>query len=321
MRRATALALVCLIPLVLAAEDRPKGNFRKCLEVSPQCPVRATLYGYRPNLGANAFLAALFGICFLGSLVIGILTKTWTYTIALSIGTFLECAGYVGRVIMNNNPWNESGFKLQICALVLGPSFIAAAIYLTLKHFVLYCGPQYSLLKPRLYPWVFVGCDFGSMVLQGIGGGMAAAAGTTNKKLIDGGNNMIVAGIAFQVVTMVVCGLLVVVYIIRYKKGAATRDAAGEKSAYHLDAESGAMPLWKVKFFGFMVSLAYLTVLIRCIYRIPEMAGGWGNRLMRNEKEFLLLDGMMVAIACIVLTAFHPAFFFPPFAAFRRKQK
>jgi hypothetical protein len=38
--------------------------------------------------------------------------------------------------------------------------------------------------------------------------------------------------------------------------------------------------------------VAYVTVLIRCIYRLPEMAGGWGNALMRNEREFLLLDGM-----------------------------
>jgi hypothetical protein len=293
MRRAALLSLACLVPLITAAEDRPKGDFRLCLEVSPECPIEASLYGYAPNLGANAFLAALFGTCFLATLVIGIMTKTWTYTIALSIGTFLEMAGYIGRIIMHSNPWSPSGFKLQICCLVLGPSFVAAAIYLTLKHFVLYCGPQYSLLKARLYPWVFVGCDVGSMVLQAIGGGMAAAGGTNNLDLINAGNHMIVAGIAFQVVTMAVCGLLVLVFIIRYRKGAAANhDAVGEKSAYHLDKAQGAIALWKVRLFGWMVSLAYMTVLIRCIYRIPEMAGGWGNSLMRNEKEFLLLDGM-----------------------------
>jgi hypothetical protein len=292
MRRTVLLALACLITLTTAAEGQPKGDFRQCLEVSPRCPVNATLYGYAPNMGANAFLCALFGVCFIATCVIGIMTKTWTYTLALGIGTFLECAGYVGRVMMHSNPWSESGFKLQICALVLGPSFVAAAIYLTLKHFVLYCGPQYSVLKARLYPWVFVGCDFGSMVLQGIGGGMAAAGGTKNQKLINGGNKMIVAGIAFQVVTMAVCGLLVLFYIFRYRKGAAARNAIEEKSAYHVDKAHAAAPLWKVKLFAFVVSLAYLTILIRCIYRLPEMAGGWGNALMRNEKEFLLLDGM-----------------------------
>jgi hypothetical protein len=30
------------------------------------------------------------------------------------------------------------------------------------------------------------------------------------------------------------------------------------------------------------------------ISSLPEMAGGWGNKLMRNEMEFLVLDGMYV---------------------------
>jgi len=286
------LAIATQILVVAAAEDRPKGDFRQCLEVSPECPVRATLYGYRPNLGANAFLCALFGALCIASLVIGFLSKTWTYTAALAVGTFLEAAGYAGRVMMNDNPWSESGFKLQICCLVLGPSFVAAAIYLTLKHFVLYCGPQHSLIKARLYPWIFIGCDFGSIVLQACGGGMAAAGGTTNKSLIDGGNKLIVAGIAFQVVTMAVCGILVLVYIFRYRNASKQNKPIGEKSAYETDKETGAAGLRRVKLFGWLIFLAYITVLIRCIYRLPEMAGGWGNALMRNEKEFLLLDGM-----------------------------
>ncbi|KAH7109934.1 putative RTA1 domain protein [Dactylonectria macrodidyma] len=36
----------------------------------------------------------------------------------------------------------------------------------------------------------------------------------------------------------------------------------------------------------------YVTVLVRCIYRLPEMSGGWGNPRMRDEKEFLILDGL-----------------------------
>ncbi|KAH9874153.1 hypothetical protein IAQ61_004782 [Plenodomus lingam] len=314
------VALAVQAVVVQAAEDRPQGDFRKCLEVSPECPVYATLYGYTPNMGANAFLCALFGVCFISSVVIGIMTKTWTYTAALGVGTFLETAGYVGRVIMNGNPWNESGFKLQICCLVLGPSFVAAAVYLTLKHFVLYCGPEHSLLKANLYPWIFIGCDFGSIVLQAVGGGMAAAAGTKNVKLINAGNNLIVAGIAFQVLTMAVCGILVIIYIFRYRKARSNQASLNEKSSYQVDKEQGGVSLGKIKLFGAMITLAYTTILIRCIYRLPEMAGGWGNALMRNEKEFLLLDGMMLAIACVALTLFHPAYWFPPFAAFRRRK-
>jgi hypothetical protein len=293
LKRLTILTILAgLTTLALAAEDRPRGNFRQCTEVTPQCPAIATTYGYYPILSVNAFFLALFGLCCLASLIVGVWTKTWTYTIALSIGTLLEAAGYAGRILMNDNPWSDSGFRLQIVCLVLGPSLVAAAIYLTLKHFVLYCGPQYSPLKARLYPWVFIGCDIGSIVLQACGGGIAASGGSSNVKLLNAGNNLIVTGIAFQVATMAGCGLLVLLYIWRYRKGAPVKGQVDEKSNYQLSKEQGTVSLGKIKLFGLVVSLSYVTVLIRCIYRLPEMAGGWGNPLMRNETEFLLLDGM-----------------------------
>lgn len=322
VKRLSTLAILAgLTTLALAAEGRPRGDFRQCTEVTPQCPAIATTYGYYPILSVNAFFLALFGLCCLASLIIGVWTKTWTYTIALGIGTLLETAGYGGRIIMNDNPWSDSGFRLQIVCLILGPSLIAAAIYLTLKHFVLYCGPQYSPLKPRLYPWIFIGCDIGSIVLQACGGGIAASGGNSNISLLNAGNNLIIAGIAFQVATMAGCGILVLLYIWRYRKGAPLKGHVDEKSNYQLSKEQGTISLGKVKLFAIIVCLAYLTVLIRCIYRLPEMAGGWGNPLMRNETEFLLLDGMMIGIACVCLTVFHPAFFFPPFAAFRHGKR
>ena len=190
-----------------------RPSYKTCFEVTARCPVEATTYGYIPDLGANAFFAAFFGILLCIALVTGIRSKTWSYTIFLGVGLLGETLGYVGRLIMHGNVWNSSAYqvrklsnkkiqywlsKLQICCLVLAPSFIAGAIYLTVKHLVLYCGPQYSRLKPRLYPWVFVGCDLGSIVLQAVGGGLAASAGKKSSlKLLNAGNGLIVAGISF----------------------------------------------------------------------------------------------------------------------------
>ncbi|PVH93540.1 RTA1-domain-containing protein [Periconia macrospinosa] len=313
------LAIQFFAPAEAEQRNRQRPSYRTCTDgVTPQCPISATTYGYYPDLPANAFFLAFFALLFVGSLGIGIWSKTWTYTLALGGGTLLEALGYLGRVLMHSNPWNKQGFEMQICCLVLGPSFVAAAIYLTLKHFVLYCGPEHSWLKARLYPWVFVGCDFASIVMQAIGGGVAAGGGSSdNMDIVNVGNNLILAGIAFQVATMSVCGLLVVTYLWRYRKARATRHASDEKSAFDLGRSQGTVSR-KLYIFGGILVLAYVAVLIRCIYRLPEMAGGWGNPLMRKEKEFLLLDGMMIAIACFALTVFHPAFFFAPFAEFRK---
>lgn len=182
---------------------------------------------------------------------------------------------------------------MQICCLVLSPSFIVASVYLDSKHIVKYCGSKYSKLKPRLYPWVFIGCDFGSIVLQAIGGGVAASASSNPTKiLLDAGDGLIVAGIAFQVATMAVCGTVVLDFFLRYRKMShAEGESTGEKTQHELE-KNDPKKNRNFRIFCASVVFAYVTILIRCIYRLPEMAGGWGNPLMRKEKEFLLLDGM-----------------------------
>ncbi|KAK9610132.1 hypothetical protein V6Z98_010138 [Aspergillus fumigatus] len=130
------------------------------------------------------------------------------------------------------------------------------------------------------------------------GGGVAAAAGNTNVSLLKAGDDIIIAGIAFQVATMSVCGFLGLEFFIRYSKRGA--GLSGEKTSV------GRNIKWVIVGEVF----AYITVLIRCIYRIPEMAGGWGNPLMQKENEFLVLDGMMIALAVLALTVLHPGYFF-----------
>lgn len=172
----------------------------------------------------------------------------------------MEMAGYIGRVLMHDNPWSGPAFKLQIVCLVLAPTFVAAGVYLTLKHIILSLGAEHSILKPRLFTWIFIGCDIGSLVLQAAGGGVAAAAGNTNFELLKAGDDIIIAGIAFQVATMTVCGFFAVVFFWRvFKRG---DGFSGEKN---LDF-SPIVPKWMPFVVGAEV-FAYFTVLIRCIYR------------------------------------------------------
>ncbi|KAL2817483.1 RTA1 like protein-domain-containing protein [Aspergillus cavernicola] len=274
------------------------ASYDTCDKVTPWCPVEATTYGYYPNLGGNIFFAAFFGVLAITQVGVGIYYRSWTIMLALGSGAAMELAGYIGRILMNENPWNGDAFKLQIVCLVLAPTFIAAGIYLTLKHIILALGPEHSRLKPRLFTWIFISCDVGSLVLQAAGGGVAAAA-ESDYELLKVGDDIIIAGIAFQVATMSVCGVLALEFFLRVKKsgpGSFSEKSIGPRSVYLI-------------LFGEI--FAYFTVLIRCIYRIPEMAGGWGNPLMQKENEFLVLDGMMIALGVLALTAFHPSFFLP----------
>ncbi|KAL3444140.1 RTA1 like protein-domain-containing protein [Aspergillus insuetus] len=238
----------------------------------PRVPRIGNSIRYTPNLPANVVFATFFGLCGVYHVIIGLKARSWTFMIALAVGSLMEMIGYAARIGLHKNVWDDDAFSRQITCLILAPSFVAAGIYWSLKHIVMHVGSEYSRLRPNLYPWVFIGCDIGSIILQAAGGGVAGAAGDDHPDRVNLGNNIMIAGIAFQVGTMSICGLLAVDFVWRVSRGNA----------------------------------AFMTILTRCIYRLPEMAGGWGNPLMQNEVEFLILDGMMVALAVLGLSILHP---------------
>ncbi|KAL9105084.1 MAG: hypothetical protein Q9163_000002 [Psora crenata] len=281
-----------------------------CTEVTPYCPVEATIYGYYPTLAGNVFFVAVFGLCFLAQTILGLRYRTWTYLIALFFGTLGEVIGHVGRVILSDNPWSSIGFQIQICCLIITPAFIAAGIYLTLKHIVLEIGSEFSRLPARYYTWIFILCDILSLILQGAGGGIAATA-DNDIDLQDLGTNLMIAGIVWQVITLIIFVLLVADYTWR-----ATANA--KRNAL----SPSALALLRTTRFRLFVAanvLAFLAVFARCVYRIAEMAGGWQNPIMQSEIDFIALESVMILIATLCLTLCHPGFAFPAMQRHARK--
>ena len=221
------------------------------------------------------------------------------------------CPGYIGRILLHNNPWSNTGFEMQICCLILAPAFIAAGIYLTLKHFTLSVSTTLSPLTPRLYTWIFILCDLLSLILQGAGGGTAATA-NNDISLQHTGNDLMMAGIVWQVVTLLIFGALVVVYTLRVSAFCKANPPGVSSLSAHAQ---GVLRRPSFRLFIGAIVLAYLTIFTRCVYRIGEMANGWANSIMQDEVDFMVLDGAMVAIATIALTVFHPGWAFPEMQA------
>ncbi|KAL3292859.1 RTA1-domain-containing protein [Colletotrichum asianum] len=275
----------------------------RCTEVTLNCPVEATVYGYYPNVGGDAFLLAIFILCTVSRLFLGVKYRLRAFTTVMVIGCLLEALGYIGRLMMSKNPWSDVGFRLQVICLILAPSFLAAGIYLTLKHLVLYIGPENSRLAPKWYTWIFISCDAISFLVQAAGG--AAASSSDGGSAAETGNDIMIAGIAVQVVTMGICGLLAVDFAWRAFRNRSR--GPSDPSAWNQPAH----PSWMFRFYLSASAAAFIVIFIRCIYRLPEMAGDWGNPLMRKEEEFIVLDGMMIAIACLLMSIAHPGIFFP----------
>ncbi|KAI0593844.1 RTA1-domain-containing protein [Biscogniauxia sp. FL1348] len=305
-------------------------SFRDCTEVGPYCPVEATVLGYYPNLGVNAFLAAGFGVCTVGLVVTGVWKRTWGYSAALTAGCVLEFAGYIARVQLSSNPWDSGAFQTQICAIILAPTLLCIGVYLTLKHAVALCGApsRFSRLRPpRLYPLLFVPADVSCLVLQAIGGGLAASAsaggddddGDGNPALLLAGDRVIIAGIALQCLVLAAFGAMCADYFVRVRWWLVRRggEGDGEEEEEEERARARVRRTWgdrRFRLFCGAVAGAYSGILIRCVYRIAEMAGGWGNPIMQDEPSFIVLEGFMILIPVVLLTAFPPGFFFPAMA-------
>lgn len=193
---------------------------------------------------------------------------------------------------------------MQICCLTIAPAFLAAGIYLTLSRIVVTFGPENSRIKPLSYPRIFIPCDILSLVLQALGGGMASAASHSNKNP-ETGNHIMVAGLAFQVFTLLVFMLLCTDFAVRtVVRSNRMGDAA-------LDPTHAALRR-SMKFRAFLVALTLSTIciFIRSVYRVVELGEGWDGALIKNQTLFIVLEGVMVVIAVLVLNAFHPGLCF-----------
>lgn len=194
---------------------------------------------------------------------------------------------------------------MQIVCLTIAPAFFAAGIYLTITRIVITIGESNSRIKALSFPRFFIPCDFISLLLQAIGGGMASVA-ANNHKSPETGDHIMVAGLGFQVLTIAIFILICLDFAIRTRRNAGSGPHG--PSTHIGDASLRSSP----KFKGFLVALALATVciFIRSIYRVIELAQGWEGELIKNQRYFIVLEGVMVLVAVLALNLFHPGWCF-----------
>ncbi|GAB1309933.1 Sphingoid long-chain base transporter RSB1 [Madurella fahalii] len=268
----------------------------ECEAVSPSCPVEATVYGYTPNLGGNAFYAVVFAICALAQCYyICRFWRLWkTFSILTLVGCVGECCGYIGRLFLHKNPWDGAALPIQLVLLMVSPSFLAAALYTTLRTLVQYFGPEHTKLPARFWTWPFVTADLAGFFLQ-CGGGIVASMSDRYPSLGSIGNTIMIFGVSFQAAIMVVAGILAADFTLRI----------GRRHG----ADVFALLPRNLRIFLLAMTAAFFLILTRCIYRIPEMAGGVGGHLMRQEAEFMIFDGLLILLAVVLQTTVHPGIF------------
>ncbi|GAM90452.1 hypothetical protein ANO11243_084960 [Dothideomycetidae sp. 11243] len=88
------------------------GDLANC--TLPACPVELSTYGYRASLPLSVILIVIYLGCAGYQGHLGWRYKTWGFMTAMLLGCLTEIIGYVGRILMWQNPFGSTGFAIQI---------------------------------------------------------------------------------------------------------------------------------------------------------------------------------------------------------------
>ncbi|CEP60708.1 phospholipid-translocating ATPase RSB1 LALA0_S01e17150g [Lachancea lanzarotensis] len=289
-------------------------------------PQDQSLYGMTPNLAFNTAMAAIFGVLFITQAVLGLWTRQWWFMVSFLIACGLEVAGYVGRALSHNDNTDINDYLLQFICLTIAPVFTMAGIYYQLGKLIEIYGHKFALIKnPMLYSYIFMGCDIVSLIIQAVGGGMSGSAAADYDNTATG-DHIFVAGLAFQVASMSV--FLFLWFQLAYQIFVATRiQHAGLSrprwsltSISQLELDYLYRPKfeflrihpqrWVFIYFPWALTFSVIFVFIRCVYRVIELAEGWGGDLITHEVYFIILDALMMSLATTILSVFHPGLAF-----------
>ncbi|KID59619.1 RTA-like protein, partial [Metarhizium hybridum] len=293
------------------------------------CSLSYAQVQYQPSESGNLAYLIIFAVLLLAQSVLGIIYRTWGFSIAMVLGLVLEVIGYVGRLQMHNDPFKMNPFLIYLICLTIGPAFLSAAIYLSLSRLIAVHGAYlarfaprtYTIIfvtcvylslsrlivvhgaylarfAPRTYTIIFVTCDVVSLALQATGGAFAATDGDSNLK--QTGVNVMIAGLSFQVASLLTFIILSGDFWWRLRGSNGVQEQKTSKLRMST----------MVKAFPWATGIATIAIFIRCVYRLAELQEGFAGKLANDEVLFMIFEGPMITLAAIAITIFHPGFCF-----------
>ena len=161
--------------------------------------------------------------------------------------------------------------------------------------------PERARFRPQIYTYIFIACDLIALVLQAAGGGIASSA-EANSAAQKGGIHTMVAGVAWQVVSLACFGLLALDYWLRVARRDPHQHLMNPLFEKLRDRRL-FQPCFLVALF-----LAGMSIFVRSVFRCAELSDGFDSALANNEVTFMVLEGTVIILACGLLTVFHPGF-------------
>lgn len=95
-----------------------QGSLRYVIMSNPDdctlqtCPLSDAYIQYQPNVAGNIVYLALFAILLIGQIGTGIVFRSWTFMVPMVVGLILEIIGYLGRILLHDNPFSFNAFLM-----------------------------------------------------------------------------------------------------------------------------------------------------------------------------------------------------------------
>ena len=219
--------------------------------------------------------------------------------------------GYLGRMILYENPFSNVGAAFQICALSLAPGFFAWTIWLILKQFMLAFGNRFGIgfSDLRLCSWFMAYICIFSTTMHMTGDLMQFFGNPLDEQLLLWGYTLAIATALLQVFCLILLASMTGFYFLQrrryFRQQSHTPSCNARKflqdREYEMAALRRSIP---------HIVVAFLFILVRCIYRLAAAIGGWNSRVNLDELTFAIVEGFTCCIAAGILINVHPAYSF-----------
>lgn len=144
--------------------------------------------------------------------------------------------------------------------------------------------------------------DLIALILQASGGALSSTA--KSKTSSNTGRYIMIAGLVWQVVSIII--FMAIWLDFSWTVSRATEDEKSHNEKLRsLRADSK-----RFKYFQWALWTATILILIRSIYRVVELQGGYTGTVASDEPSFIVLEGVLIVLAVILLTVLHPAYAF-----------
>ncbi|RGP63484.1 hypothetical protein FLONG3_9871 [Fusarium longipes] len=251
-----------------------------------------SIWMYSPSFPLAIVGTVVYGIIFLVLAYQTLIKYRAWFFIVVVVGSAVEVAAYNLRIHSVLNQSEITPFVMTLTYTVLAPVLIAAGNYLLISRLILAVLPssRHRVLKipgRHLTP-IFVTCDVIAFLIQGSGSGVASSDNWQGE-MERIGVKILIAGLAFQVFafSLFLC-------VFRRFHVLAGRTAVD-------NAPKG----WQKVVLS--VYISSILIMIRCIFRVVEFAGGRNSYAFNHEWLFWVFESLPMIGAIGIFCIYHPS--------------